>query len=359
MVVQPGFEMSFCATASLVALAEVWRRPTGTLGLTGALAVLQKARDWLIGLAVVSFVAGAATGPFAIQHFNRIANYGVFANLTADFVASAVMMPALAVSLLGQLFGVSDTLGRPALWVAGWAAGAINSLGHIFAVAPGAAVTYPSAPEIALAVSYLGIVFACLWRGWLRLIGLPLAAAVLLWPRPAPPVAWIAGDGKDAAVVIAGEAVAMKPGKRLYQTSLWTQRRGLAVPLDPEGAQKAHFDCNRDGCVPLGSARPAIAGWWTRRKPNAAKLEDLCDRVDILVMRADVALPPGCDGAHRAAPGGFPRRWLGGGVRDSGRLADRVVAAGARGPSVDGERGGRLREHLPPPVHREGTAGPQ
>ena len=26
VVIQPGFEMSFCATASLVALAEVWRR---------------------------------------------------------------------------------------------------------------------------------------------------------------------------------------------------------------------------------------------------------------------------------------------------------------------------------------------
>ncbi len=307
VVVQPGFEMSFCATASLVALAEVWRRPTATLGLTGGLAALQKARDWIVGLAVVSTVAGAATGPFAIQHFNRIANYGVFANLTADFVASAVMMPALAVSLLGQLFGLSDTLARPALWLAGWAAKTIDALGHVFAVAPGAAVTYPSAPEIALAVSYVGIVFACLWRGWLRLIGLPMAAAVLIWPRPTPPVGWIAGDGKDAVVMIAGEAVAMRPGKRLYQTGLWTQRRGLAVPLDPDGAQKAHFDCNRDGCVPIGSARPAVAGWWTKRKPNAEKLDALCDQVDILVMRAEVTLPPGCDGAIVLRPADFRR----------------------------------------------------
>ncbi len=40
-----------------------------------------------------------ATGPFAIQHFNRVANYGVFANLSADFLASVVLMPALGVSL--------------------------------------------------------------------------------------------------------------------------------------------------------------------------------------------------------------------------------------------------------------------
>ncbi len=297
VVVQPGFEMSFCATASLVALFEVWRRPHGALGLTGGLAALQKARDWLIGLAAVSFVAGAATGPFAIQHFNRVANYGVFANLSADFVASAVMMPALAISLLGQLLGVGDTLARPALFVAGWAAKTINALGHVFATYPGAATGYPSAPQIALAISYLGIVFACLWRGWLRLIGLPMALAVLAWPRPTPPVAWIAGDGKDAAVMISGEAVALKPGKRLYQTNLWTQRRGLAVPIDPEGAQKLNYDCNRDGCTPLGPARPALAGWWTKRKPNTEKLASLCDRVDILVMRAQVDLPPGCNGA--------------------------------------------------------------
>ena len=49
--------------------------------------------------------------------------------------------------------------------------------------------------------------------------------------------------------------------------------------------------------MPLGSARPAISGWWTRRKPNAEKLDSLCDRVDILVMRADVPLPAGCNGA--------------------------------------------------------------
>ena len=68
---------------------------------------------------MVSFVAGMATGPFAIQHFNRVVNYGVFANLTADFVASAIMMPALAVSLMSQLLGLSDTLARPALMLAG------------------------------------------------------------------------------------------------------------------------------------------------------------------------------------------------------------------------------------------------
>ena len=78
-------------------------------------------------------------------------------------------------------------------------------------------------------------------------------------------------------------------------------------PMDPKarpggpdrsgGRQKEHYDCNRDGCAPIGSARPAIAGWWTRRKPNAEKLDSLCDQVDILILRAEVTLPPACDGS--------------------------------------------------------------
>ena len=62
---------------------------------------------------------------------------------------------------------------------------------------PGAAMTLPIAPQVALAISYLGIVFACLWKGQLRWIGVPMAAAVAVWPRPSPPMAWIAADGND------------------------------------------------------------------------------------------------------------------------------------------------------------------
>ncbi len=294
VVVQPGFEMSFCATASLVALAEMWRRPPRAIALAWPLAMLQKARDGVIALAVVSFVAGAATGPFTIQHFNRIANYGVFANLTADFVASAVMMPALALSLLVQAMGVDPAHAAPILFVAGWAARTVNTLGHIFSAAPGAAMTIPSAPQLALALSYLGIVFTCLWHGRLRWIGLPFAAAVLIWPRPPAPVAWIASDGDDAAIINAGEEVALKPGKRAYATELWAQRHGFTLPIDPAAAQRAAFDCNRNACFPIGSGRPAIAAWWTKRRPSDAQFDRLCDGADIVILRTDAPPPVAC-----------------------------------------------------------------
>jgi competence protein ComEC len=109
VVVSPGFEMSFCATASLVALAELWPIRPRAVGLPWLLAALQRARDWTLAILAVSFVAGTATGPFAIQHFNRVASYGVFANLTADFLASVVLMPAVAIAALGELLGISSS----------------------------------------------------------------------------------------------------------------------------------------------------------------------------------------------------------------------------------------------------------
>jgi competence protein ComEC len=305
VVLQPGFEMSFCATASLVALAEVWRRGRSATALSWPVRMLQRGRDWLIAMAVVSFVAGAATGPFAIQHFNRVANYGVFANLTADFVASALLMPALALCLAAQAIGLGPDAAAPALAVAGWAARAVIALGKVFAFAPGASVTLSSAPQIALALSYLGVVFACLWRGRLRVVGIPLAFAVALWPRPAPPVAWIAADGDDAAVVIDGAEVPLKPGARAYATQLWAQRRGFALPADPAKAQQAAFDCDRQHCSPLPGVRPAIGAWWTRRPPHADDLADICARAEILILRAPVAPPRDCDHALVLRRGDF------------------------------------------------------
>ena len=160
---------------------------------------------------------------------------------------------------------------------------------------------------IALALSYLGIVFACLWRGRLRWIGVPMAFAVALWPRPAPPVAWIASDGNDAAIVASGQEIPLKPGKRAYATQLWAQRWGFVLPADDaaETAQKAAFDCDRKHCAPLAGTRPALATWWSSRPPKPGALEDLCRGAEILVLRAELSPPPPCARALVLQPADF------------------------------------------------------
>jgi competence protein ComEC len=305
-VIEPGFEMSFCATAALVALAEVWPRAAPAVGLPWPLAALQRLRDWTVAMLMVSFVAGTATGPFAIQHFNRLANYGVPANLTADLVASVVMMPALAIGIAAEALGLGHAFTDPPLFVAGCGARAIVALAHLFAHAPGSGLVFPSAPLPALATAYIGIAFACLWRGWLRLVGVVMGAAVLVWPRPAAPVAWIASDGNDAAIVVRGVEVPLKPNVRAYATQLWAQRRGFALPGDEAAAQAALFDCDRKHCRPKSGPTPALAAWWSTRPPKPDQLAELCRGAAIVVLRTTIDPRP-CPGALVLGPEDFAK----------------------------------------------------
>ena len=304
-VVEPGFQMSFCATAALVAMAEIWPRHGGGVQAPWFVVWPQKLRDWLLTMLAISFVAGAATAPFALQYFNRMANYGLFANLFADFIASALLMPSLVVSGIGEALGLDSAWLQPFLWLAGWSGGAILAIAHLFATAPGASRAMASAPPIALVVSYAGIIFACLWRGRLRWCAAPLAAAVLLWPRPPTPAGWIAADGNNAAIVVGQRAIVLKPGIRTFASSAWTTHRGLITPFAPSAEAELAFDCNRNQCTPRYGTQPAIGAWWTRRRPSTEKLDALCRASDIVILRADLAPPQTCKTVLLLKPADF------------------------------------------------------
>ncbi len=114
-IIQPGFQMSFAATTALVALAEAWPRPARPINTPWPIRMVQDAGAWLVISLGVSFVGGIATGPFAMQDFNRVAAYGLGANLITEPLATFMIMPALA---LGALLETVH-LGGPSLAVAG------------------------------------------------------------------------------------------------------------------------------------------------------------------------------------------------------------------------------------------------
>ena len=305
VVVQPGFEMSFCATASLVALAEIWPRGGAQpSGLPWWVAFLQRGKDWAIGLFVVSLVAGAATGPFAIQHFNRIANFGVFANLTADFVASAVMMPALAIAL------VLETIGH-GIARAGAVRRRLGGAHHHQHRPPvrHCARRRRDRPRRAGDRARHLLSRHCVrlpLEGPSALAG-PAAGGRggVLASADAPPAIWIASDGGDAAIAVHGQEVVLRPGVRAYATDLWAQRRGLAKPADMGTARGALFDCDYWSCEARPGVTPALGIWWTRRQPKPERLAELCARSDILILRADATLPGACRDVLVLRPGDF------------------------------------------------------
>jgi competence protein ComEC len=274
-VVQPGFQMSFAATAALVALAERWPQRVREINAPWALVLVQRAAGWAAASAAVSLVAGLATGPFAIQHFNRTATYGLVANLLTAPLSSFIIMPALALGAALELVG----LGGPFLSVAGWGTGVMLDSAAGVADMPGAVRVIASAPAAALPVAFLGVLWMCLWKGRLRWLGLPFAAAVLVWPRPELPAIWISDGGGQAALVSGRTVEFMRPGRQVFAADLWARRRGLT-----EAEGQARFQCRRTHCVTTGGD-VRLSSHAFRKAPKPERWAEICRGVDVVVLR--------------------------------------------------------------------------
>ncbi len=301
-VVEPGFQMSYAATVALVALAEAWPHPRRAINAPLVLRVLQKARDWLIAGIAVGLVAGAATAPFAIEHFNRVSLYGLPANLLLEPLSSFVIMPALALGAVAQLFGAGGWL----LAVAGWGIDRMLDLARLTAEAPGAMVTIASAPTIALPIAFIGILWLCLWRGPLRWIGLPLALAVVLWPHPSAPAAWVSSDGANAAILADGHPVVLRASEK-FASTLWARRYGFELPTNADAAHDRLFDCNRRRCSPLPAAPLRLGLWAGRKPPKAADFTSLCQASELLVLRSPIPQGASCAGKPVLSAADFAR----------------------------------------------------
>jgi competence protein ComEC len=108
--------MSFAATAALVALAGVWPRPVREINTPWPIRIVQGAGGWLVAGAAISLVAGLATGPFAIQHFNRVSSWGLVSNLLVQPISSLLLMPGLALGAVLMPFGLEAWRPGPCDW---------------------------------------------------------------------------------------------------------------------------------------------------------------------------------------------------------------------------------------------------
>jgi competence protein ComEC len=285
-VMEPGFQMSFAATAALIALSDAWPRQAREINTPWPLRLLQGAWSGLVISSAASLTAGLATGPFAIQHFNRVATYGLAANLLSEPLTVFIIMPFLTLGAILAPFGLGDIF----LIVAHWGLQALGALAAWFAVQPFAMVTIASAPGIALPVAFVGLLFICLWRGPWRWLGLPAALAVSLWPRAPAPDVWIAADGANAAVRQADQALLAQLDAKRFGADLWARRRGLEVQEDPAQG----FMCEKSICRAPATAPVRLSVWQKRTVPSQDQWQALCAGAEIVVVRARASVPDLC-----------------------------------------------------------------
>jgi competence protein ComEC len=129
-IVHPSFQMSFAATLALVAGYE---RGLSWMSAAAETPMGMRVALWggraIVGLIIVSLLAGFATTLFAAYHFHRLAPYGVIANLLAMPFVSAWTMPMGILGVVLMPFGMDgfawylmgfgiDWMIAIALWVA-------------------------------------------------------------------------------------------------------------------------------------------------------------------------------------------------------------------------------------------------
>ncbi|MBV8799114.1 MAG: ComEC/Rec2 family competence protein, partial [Alphaproteobacteria bacterium] len=307
-IIEPGFQMSFSAVVSLVAIAE-WERTrhtTSTLPLPGL-------RRYIRGIATTSFVGSIATAPFAAFHFDRATHYAVLGNLLAMPVMGFVTMPAAALALFLMPFGL-DAI---PLKVMGWGIGLMLAMGRWVSGLPGSISLVSAWPITAVVLLSIGGLWIALWRTpwrWLGLVPVLLAAAFIVTTQP--PDVLVARDGITIAIRGAGGQLRFlrKPADK-YSAEEWLKRDGDAhTPAVALAQARDGVNCDAYGCVMRGANGMRVAAVL---KPDA--LEEDCAASQIVIsavpVRRHCTGPPLVIDRFDVARNGAYAIWLHNGVQ--------------------------------------------
>lgn len=187
----PGFQMSFAATVALVAVFEK----------LSAHGVQQRVPRWTAGilsLLVSSAIAGLATAPVGMAHFNQSSHYGLLANLVSVPVMGAIVVPCAVVAALLLPLGLDGL----ALAVMAMGLEWILGVAHWVAELPGAVRHVPAPPRFVLPLLALSGLWLCLWRGWGRAAAvIPATVLGLVWFLAERPAVLIAAEGNLVGVM--------------------------------------------------------------------------------------------------------------------------------------------------------------
>ncbi|MBT8409737.1 MAG: ComEC/Rec2 family competence protein, partial [Alphaproteobacteria bacterium] len=213
----PGFQMSFAATTALVVVfRQIWPE------LPTAPAKLKWTRP-VLALVVSSAVAGAATAPVGLAHFNQVAHYGLPANLLSVPLMGLLVIPAGVVALCLMPLGWE----APALWVMGRGLAWIDSVANWISELPGAVGHVPSAPPQVLPLLALGALLCALWQGRTRFVGVPvMAAGLAIWGMAERPDVLISEDGRLVGVMSPGGRALSKPKGQGFVALSWLENDG-------------------------------------------------------------------------------------------------------------------------------------
>lgn len=172
-VVGPSFQMSFAATAALVAGYSGWtsRRQSGGSSHVGR-PIWLRAGSWasagIGGIAATAVIAGVATSIYGVWHFQRISPFTLFANLAVTPIVSFIIMPFGLLAAAAMPFGLDG----PFLHIMGQGIAAMLSVTNYLSLrSPIDAVG--AVPGLAVGLITIALLISTLTTTRLRFVALP------------------------------------------------------------------------------------------------------------------------------------------------------------------------------------------
>jgi competence protein ComEC len=273
----PSFQMSFAAVCALIATYETlqrrfgeWRRDAG---------ILRRVALYLAATLLTTTVATLATAPYSVFHFNRLALFGLAANLIAIPLTSIWVMPWALVAFLLMPFGLEHL----ALAPMEWGTEGVIRIAATVADWPGAVILLPAMPSIALALISGGLVWLCLWRRRWRAAGLAaIVAGVAAMPLARLPDLLVDEEGKVFALRNADGDLALTTKRAAkFESGIWLRRNAQDEP-----APMSDLACDAASCI--WRAGGQVVALVTR--PEA--LAEDCTRASVVV--SSIPVPRSC-----------------------------------------------------------------
>ncbi|MEQ1819149.1 MAG: ComEC/Rec2 family competence protein [Terricaulis sp.] len=268
-VLDASFQMSFAATMALVALFELLSRAPHAPALPAPgpiIGLMQWSARTVGAVLLISVVAGIATDPFAMYHFQRFSLYSLPANLLAEPILSFLVAPAAVAAGVLAPFGLSDV----PLQVMASGLDLIAASGQTFGERPEAVQAVPKPPDEAFILCVAALLCACLWRGALRWLGAPiLAASVALYVSAPQPVA--AFDSDLRAIYV----------RDAHHWTLLTNSRRSTYARDRLGATLGLSPAEIERLAPAETCSDSFCEWQTQSRTiilarDAPALERAC-----------------------------------------------------------------------------------
>lgn len=242
-LLSPSFQMSFAAVTALIAsyqwLAERKKQDPLQFKLTS---LGRRLAGYFSSIVFSSLIAGMATAPFSIYHFNNYSSYSILANLLAIPITSFWIMPWAVVYFIAYPLDLSHLVLIPM----GWGIDAMVAIAKTIASLPFALDVIPAIPAFSFALLTLGGCWICLWITRWRWWGIiPVVIGCFTAMLATPPD--IILDGRGKLFAIHGENGMEVSSRRVayYTRNIWQQRLGVTASGKLEGSDK----CEGNTCL--------------------------------------------------------------------------------------------------------------